>query len=64
MEELHGCNSQQYRSSYIAPNEAAEVGAPVDAAQDEAEYEVESDDYVNVAYAFVDAIAQGDEGAE
>jgi len=40
------------------------VCAPVDAAQDEAEYEVESDDHVDVAYAFVDAIAQGDEGAE
>ena len=40
------------------------MGAPVDAAQDEAEYEVKSDDYIDIAYAVVDALAKCDEGAE
>ena len=38
--------------------------APVDAAQDEAEYEVKTDDDVDVSCAFADAISHGDKGAE
>ena len=64
VEELHACNSKQYRGSYVAPNKTSKVGAPVDAAQDEAEYEVESDDYIDIAYALVDAVAKCDEGSE
>ena len=40
------------------------MGAPVDTAQDEAEYEVEADDYIDIAHAVVDAFAKCDEGAE
>jgi hypothetical protein len=40
------------------------VGSPVDSAQDEAEYEVKSDDSIDIAYAVVDALAKCDEGAE
>ena len=40
------------------------MGAPVDAAQDEAEYEVKSDDYIDIAYAVVDPLANCAEGAE
>ena len=32
------------------------MGAPVDSTQDEAEYEVESNDYIDIAYAVVDAL--------
>ena len=64
MEELHACNSKQYRGSQVAPDKASKVGAPVDATQDEAEYEVKSNDYIDIAYAVVDALAKCDEGAE
>jgi hypothetical protein len=40
------------------------VCSPVDTAQDEAEYEVKSDDYIDIAHAIVDAFAKRDEGAE
>ena len=64
VDELHACNSKQYRGGQVAPDKAAEVGAPVDPAQDKAEYEVQSDDYIDIAHALVDAIAKGDEGAK
>ena len=40
------------------------MGSPVHSAQDEAEYEVQADDQINVAYALADHFAHRDKSAE
>ena len=64
VEELHACNSQQYRSRKVTANKASQVGSPVHTAQDEAEDEVKANDYVNVAYALADHFTHRDKGTE
>ena len=64
MEELQACNSQQNRGGEVAADEAAQMGSPVDSAQDEAQCEVKSDDYIDIACALVKALAQCNEGSE
>ena len=64
VEELQACNSQQNRGGEVTADEAAQMGAPVDSAQDEAQCEVKSDNYIDIACTLVKALSQCDEGAE